>query len=307
MPRLSPKDLTSEIIQIMKQKARKDYGQSFIRRSAHTATLATLKGYLKVEAYLPQELKVGIFKTPQVYPVWIRISNSSNKVKNDAKKDVRGLAIQLQVEDKLQDFILVSTKYMPLCDLEGFHAILSMLRGIHPIKSAITLLAHLHLPSAIKLLLTLKHEPSPLDIPYFSITPYHCGNEVVKYTLIPANGYKSKRPVRLTPTYLRENMKRHLTSHSATFNLMVQVQKKGMSIEDASDLWDESVSPLIKVGEIKIKPQQFDRPSRRRLGEALTFSPGHSLKAHAPVGELNAARITIYKQMQKFRKRKRRK
>ena len=302
MAQTSPVKLTSEIICIMKQKAYKAYGHSSVKRSAHTATLATLKGYLKVEEHLPDQLKVGVFKTPEVYPVWIRISNSSNKVKNDTKKDVRGLAIQLQIEDKLQDFILVSTKYMPLRDLQGFHAILSLLNGSHPIRSLMTLLSHLHVPSALKLLLTMRHESSPLDIPYFSITPYRFGNDIVKYTLIPTSGYQSRRPVRLTPTYLRDNMKRHLTNQCATFNLMIQRRTKGMSIEDASDLWDEKASPLIKVGEIIIKPQQFDKPSRRRLGERLTFSPGHSLKVHAPIGTLNAARIIIYKQMQKFRK-----
>lgn len=294
--------LTTEIIQMMKQKAYKMYDHSRIKRSAHTATLATLKGYLRVEKNLPQEIQVGVFKRSKIYPVWIRISNSNNKIKNDAKKDVRGFGIQLQIQDKVQDFILVSTKYMPLRDLQAFHAILSLSSGRHPVKSMITLLAHMHFPSIFKLLLTLKHESSPLDIPYFSITPYRCGNQVVKYSLIPTSDYKSRRPVRLTPTYLRDNIKRHLTSHQATFDLMIQLKKKGMSIENSADIWDEKESPFIKVGEIIIKPQQFDSPSRKRLGEQLTFSPAHSLSAHAPIGTLNTARIIIYRQMQKFRK-----
>lgn len=294
--------LTSEIIQMMQKKACKMYKHSLIKRSAHTASLATLKGSLKIEENLPEEIRVGVFKRPDIYPIWIRISNSNNKVKNDAKKDVRGLAIQMNIQDQLQDFILVSTKYMPLRDLKAFHAILSLSNGRHLVRSIMTLLFHLNLSSVLKLLLTLKHESSPLDIPYYSITPYCCGNQVVKYSLIPTSRYKSKRPVRLIPTYLRDNMKRHLTSHPATFDLMIQLQKKGMSIENASDVWNEKESPLIKVGEITIKPQQFDSPSRRRLGERLTFSPGHSLNVHAPVGTLNTARIIIYRQMQKFRK-----
>lgn len=294
--------LTSDIIQMMQKKASQMYGHSMIKRSAHTASLATLKGSLKIEENLPKEIRVGIFKEATTYPVWIRISNSNTRVKNDAKKDVRGFAIQVSSQDQLQDFILVSTKYMPLRDLKAFHGIISLTNGVHPIKSIITLLAHTNLSSALKLLLTLKHETSPLDIPYYSITPYRCGNQVVKYSLIPTSAYKSKHPTRLTPTYLRDNMKRHLTNYKATFDLMIQVKKQGMSIEDVSDLWNEKQSPLIKVGEITIQPQQFDTPTRRRLGEGLTFSPGHSLKVHAPVGTLNMARTIIYSQMQKFRK-----
>ena len=302
MAHTSSEKLISEIVQIMQHKACEAYGHSHIKRSAHAASLATLKGTLTIEENLPQTVRVGLFEKAHTYPVWIRVSNSNPKVKNDAQRDVRGFAIQLQAQDQLQDFILASTPYMPLKDLQAFHAILSLSSGRQPIRSLLTLISHTHIPSIFKLLGTLKHESSPLDRSYYSITPYCCGNQVVKYSLIPTSSYKSKRPKRLTPTYLRDNMKRHLSSHQATFDLMIQLKKKGMSVENASDVWDEKVSPVIKVGKITIPPQLFDTPQRKLFGERLTFSPGHSLKEHRPVGTLNRARSVIYNEMQKFRK-----
>ncbi len=90
----------------------------------------------------------------------------------------------------------------------------------------------------------------------------------------------------------------------ATFDFMVQFQKRGMAIEDLSQEWDEKISPFIKVGEVIIKPQIFDTKKRRVLGEKLTFSPGYTLAEHALVGIINKARVIIYRHIADFRKKR---
>ena len=299
--------LIGHIIQMMKVKAMSEAKHQITKRSAHAKTLAVLKGYLKIESKLPSSLKTELFKEGAIYPAIIRLSNSSVKDKKDFKKDVRGFAIKIKVNNQIQDLILVSTKHMPLRHMEGFEAALCILNGIKPIASMIRLFQNIRWSELWRLILNRKHETSPLDISYYSMTPYACNQEVVKYRLMPTSHYHSHKPFWLTSTYLRDNMKKHLMTHRATFNLMVQLQKPGMPIEDVSATWSERESPFIKVAELMIKPQEFDIPKRWAMGEKLSFSPGNALINHRPIGALNRARVRIYKEMAQFRKERNKK
>lgn len=303
MKQIKEIQLTREIIEIMQQKALKDYAYKPIKRSAHTKTLAVLNGELTIDAQIPSKLKKGIFAKPDTYPVWIRISNSSNKPKDDSKKDVRGLAIQMMYEGELQDFILASTKHMPLRTLRGFHGAVSLVNRKNILQAMIELIQDINLTQLFKLATTRVHETSPLDIPYFSITPYALEDYAVKYMLRPTSTYTSQKPLNLTPTYLRDNMTKHLAQQEATFDVMIQVARAGLKVEDSSEEWDEWLAPPIKVGTLHIPPQVFDTTARIAYGEALTFSPAHASDIHRPLGSLNRARAMIYKEMQHFRKR----
>ncbi len=44
-------------------------------RQIHSKSHGLLSGEFIIEPNLPEDLKVGLFKTPQTYPVWIRFSN----------------------------------------------------------------------------------------------------------------------------------------------------------------------------------------------------------------------------------------
>lgn len=292
---------TQDIIRLMQQKAYKDYGMSGIKRSAHTKALAVLQGRFQVNPHLPPSLRIGMFKESKAYDVWIRISNASMKARKDNQKDVRGFALKMQTDGGVQDFLLVSTKYMPIRSMKGFHGALGLLNNRQPLKSLKELCQDLNWRVLLKLIVTMKHETSPLDLTYYSLTTYAFGDRAVKYALAPTSSSTSQKPLCLTSTYLKDNMKKHLASREATFDFLVQFQQKGMSLEDASQVWDEQLSPYIKVGKLTIPVQAFDTYTRQRFGEALTYSPGHAGKAHQPLGEMNKARTAIYEAMQRFR------
>jgi len=143
---------------------------------------------------------------------------------------------------------------------------------------------------------------SPLDIQYWSTTPYRFGpDQAVKYSLRPTSGHTSKKPAQPGEDYLAEAMQAHLSGHEATFDFCVQLRGDGMPIEDAAVRWDERLSPLRKVATLQIPAQEIRTAKRQRLGEELAFSPGHALPEHAPLGGLNRARIKIYTALAKFR------
>jgi hypothetical protein len=307
--------LIRDMADILQEKMSRDYRKGQTRRDAHPKNLACLQAEFIVEPNIPEALKVGIFAAPRIYPAWIRISSSSGRIQSDKVKDVRGFAIKIMgvegerferrnEEKETQDFILMSHPVMPLGTVELFHDAV-----YYSIKwSPMVFLARFVLSGNFHILNELnkarQNQASPLDIRYWSTTPYLCGpDQCVKYSLIPASHLKSSLPALLTDDYLTENMEKHLAAGEASFDFMMQLQKDPgrMPVEDAGVEWREDESPFIKVATLRIPAQVFRTREREDLAEDLSFSPAHSLMAHRPIGGINRARVEIYRRLSEFR------
>jgi len=307
--------LIKDMAVILQEKMAKDYRKGQTERDAHPKNLACLHAEFIVEPNIPAGLKVGIFASPQIYPAWIRISSSSGKIQSDKAKDVRGFAIKImgvkgerfqrQNEEKeTQDFILMSYPIMPLGTVKLFHEAV-----YYSIKwSPLVFFSRLVVSGNFQILNELRkarqNQTSPLDIRYWSTTPYLYGRDhSVKYSLLPTSPLKSSLPPILTDHYLTENMEKHLAAYEARFDFMIQVQKDPdrMPVEDAGVEWSERESPFIKVATLRIPPQAFRTREREELAEDLSFSPAHSLIEHRPIGGLNRARVEIYRYLSEFR------
>lgn len=307
--------LIRDMAVILQEKMSRDYRKGQTRRDAHPKNLACLQAEFIVEPNIPEALKVGIFAAPQTYPAWIRISSSSAKVQSDKVKDVRGFAIKIMgvdgerferhnEEKETQDFILMSHPVMPLGTVELFHDAV-----YYTIKwSPMVFLARFVLSGKFHILGELnkarQNQTSPLDIRYWSTTPYLCGPDTcVKYSLVPTSHRKSSLPAPLTDDYLSENVEKHLAAGEASFDFMIQLQKDPgrMPVEDAGVEWSEDESPFIKVATLRIPAQVFRTREREDLAENLSFSPAHSLIAHRPIGGVNRARVEIYRTLSEFR------
>ena len=300
---------------ILQEKMSTDYPAGQTKRDAHPKNLACLQAEFIVEPNIPAELKKGIFEFSGTHPAWIRISSSSGKIQSDKVKDLRGFAIkimgvkgerfQTQNEEKeTQDFILISHPTMPLGTVKLFHEAV-----YYSIKwSPLVFLSRLVVSGKSHIINELRkarqNQTSPLDIRYWSTTPYLCGSDYsVKYSIVPTSRLKSSLPPRLTDHYLTENMEKHLAANEASFDFMIQVQKDPgrMPVEDAGVEWSEKESPFIKVATIRIPPQAFRTKEREELAEDLSFSPAHSLIEHRPIGGINRARVEIYRHLSEFR------
>ena len=104
---------------LLQEKMSMDYPEGQTKRDAHPKTLACLQAEFIIEPDIPAELKKGIFKFPQTYPAWIRISSASGNIQSDKVKDLLGFAIKIMGvkgqrfqtqndEKKTQDFVLLS-------------------------------------------------------------------------------------------------------------------------------------------------------------------------------------------------------
>ncbi len=148
-------------------------------------------------------LQVGLFETPHSYDCWVRISNSSGKLQSDAMPDARGIAIKLLAprsraeagETSGQDFVLLDTPVMPLGTVAMFRDAVYYTIESTPVLLAAKFAITGHAGALIGLLGLRNTPSSPLDVRYWSTTPYRFGEDhVVKYSLIPTSVYTSPKP-----------------------------------------------------------------------------------------------------------------
>jgi hypothetical protein len=300
-----------EMTDILRRKMERDYPQGRTRRDAHPKTLGVLKGSFAIEPGLPAELRIGLFAKARTFDCWIRFSNASGTIQPDSVRDARGIAIKLMAARRKsstvdatlgQDFVLLDSPAMPLGTVALFRDAVYYAIESSPLLLGAKLLLSGNVGVLLSLLGLLGRPNSPLDIRYWSTTPYLLGaDRAVKYALIPTARHRSRRPESFGDAYLTDAMEAHLTRHVASFDFCVQLRHDNMPIEDAGLRWSEQDSPFVKVATLHIPKQKFRNKARHDLRESLSFSPAHALPEHAPIGGLNRARAAIYAALSKFR------
>ena len=302
---------TADLAARLKAKIIRDNPTGIMRRDAHPKMHGVVKAEFTVENDLPQELRVGIFAEPRSYQAWIRFSNQDGTIQADKARDIRGMAIKLmgvpgdklldsERHEQTQDFIVISTNVFVTKNVEEFDALIKAMTG--SIWSKIAFFAT-HWRVIWNLLTSLKKFANPLQMRYWSTTPYLFGDTAVKYSAIPHVPHPDAMPSEPGSDYLRQAMVRQLSQGEATFDFTVQLQTNAddMPIEDPGKEWKESESPFRKVATIRILQQEFDSEAQRVFGENLSFTPWHSLPAHRPLGGINRARKIVYDAISSFR------
>lgn len=294
-------------------------GEKPVRRDAHAKHHGCVRAEFIVEANLPEEMKLGIFQeTGRSFTAWIRFSNASGKANQpDSKGDARGMAIKLMgvagekllEEEKYeltQDFVMINHPVFfirNLPDYIEFFQVFQEAQGKLPLKfffpSINPLTWRLH-ELKIGLLIQSKKVISPLEIQYWSTTPYLLGNRAIQFSAKPWVSNISGRQSSNSQNYLREAMVEHLKNKEAGFDFLVQFQTDAdkMPIEDPTIRWN---SPYQKVASIKILPQTFDSKEQMDFCENLSYTPWHSLPEHRPLGGINRARKQVYQSISQLR------
>jgi hypothetical protein len=313
-PREAGEDaLTARIVKTMRHQLEKDYAPEATKRDAHPKHTGLLEGTFQVAPELPAELRVGIFAETRSYRAWVRTSNASAKPQSDAVRDVRGLAIKLldvpgakipeSDEPDTQDFVLLSTPSMPLGTVRLFHDAIVYGTRYSPLLFAAKMLLTGR-SRVLKELDAVRIRPtSPLEIRYWSTTPYRFGaDRVVKYSLLPTSDQVTALPpTPLAGDYLSTAMQTRLSGEDVSFAFAVQFRADGMPVHDAAPRWDETVSPFRTVATLTIPAQAFRTPERDRRSEELSFSPAHARVEHRPIGPVNRARMRVYRTNSEFR------
>ncbi len=313
------------------------------RRDQHPKSHGYIQGEFIVEGnisdrlpdgFSQQDFQVGVFAEPKTYPIWIRFSNGGSERGEDGDfvpdtvGDFRGIAIKLMdvhgemaIDDPHhqdeQDFMLINYPIFFIRDVQGyidFSAVVPAIEAIKKKKKSFDpsdLTPDLqsqfqNIAYTFPLIEKIKSQitTSPLEIPYWSATPYRLGERAMKFSVVPALSDEKFNPETATDrkNYLREAMTKHLENQDAYFDFKIQLQTDAdeMPIEDPLKEWDEQKSPYVKVATIKIPKQDFNTKERQQLDEKQSFSPWHSLRSLQPLGGVNRAR-KVYVELAKMR------
>jgi len=310
--------------------------RSPMMRDQHPKSHGCVQGELIVEENIPETMKVGVFKESKTYPIWIRFSNggSDRDPKTgdfvpDTVGDIRGMAIKLiDVEGEMvlpdsehqveQDFVLMNNPTFFIRGIQGYIDFFPVVKAIREGKITLKSSEPPQVPAelqskfqavayAFPILQKIKAKvtTSPLEIPYWSATPYKLGNQAIKFSVVPHATSEKFNPETAADksNYLREAMTKHLASKDAYFDFKIQLQTDAvkMPVEDPTVEWNEQESPYVKVATIRIPSQDFNTEGRKRFDEKQSFSPWHTLPEHQPLGGVNRARKRIYGELAKFR------
>ena len=286
-------------------------------RSQHPKAHGVVRATFQVHE-VPAAYRVGVFANPRYFAAWVRLSNGREK--DDRKPDVHGMAIKLldvpgekvlteEAGATTQDFVLADHPVFFARDAQHFLQFLGLKReqgierhtAVQAGKTEKELAAidgaqQTQLGKAFPALSGFfKKVTSPLTLEYFSQTPYQFGVRVVKYFVKPAesNGVADVLPE--SEDSLRSTMQQLLTTErrTARFEFGIEVQTNpSMPVDDATKAWDSAERVILAT--ITIPPQDFLSDTHRAFGEALSFSPWHSLPEHRPLGSINQARRDAY-------------
>lgn len=305
---------TQDLAARLKAKIIREHPTGIMRRDAHPKMHGVVKAEFIIEPDLPPDLAVGIFARPATYQAWVRFSNQDAALQPDADRDIRGMAIKLmgvagdkllegQRHEQTQDFVLISTHVFVTKNVEEFDLLIRAMTGSGWQKIGFFAFRWRVIWN---LLTSMRRYANPLQIRYFSTTPYLWGETAVKYSAIPRVKNLDPLPAKPAPDYLRQAMVAQLAKGEAWFDFAVQLQTDAetMPIEDPGRAWSEAASPFRKVASIRILQQEFDSEAQRAFGENLSYTPWHSLPAHRPLGGINRARRVVYDIISKYRHEK---
>lgn len=283
------------------------------QRDQHPKQHGCVWAEFQVLENLPERLRIGIFKEPKTFPAWVRFSSFQQE--DDTKKDAHGMAIKLmnvkgekllEKDAKTQDFVLSTLRSFFVKDAKDYAELFesgSILKFLFPhlfkwrireAKALVSTWLRRQFSSIV----------SPLEIQYWSATPYQLGPWVVKFFVKPSSNNVSGRKPGKTKDYLREAMVDYLKTQTASFDFYIQLQNQRnperTPIEDPRIEWKNVETH--KVATIKIPAQVFDSPEQEQFGEGLSFTPWHSLPEHRPLGSINRVRQEVYKRTAALRR-----
>jgi len=301
--------ITEKMIEAIKTISLNDAENGVLKRVNQGKSLACLNGEFTVSQSLPDSLKQGIFSTPKSYPAMIRFANASSD--DDSKKDFRGMSIKLsEVEgsslwgrDGDLDFTLNSHPALFAANPAEF---LSFLEANASGGIWKFFLNPGNWDSAAILIGGRDQISSPFDIRYWSTTPYRFGDDesiAVKYSVKPCSTIKSETPDDDHEDFFQDTMKTHLSNANVCFDFMVQFQTDPitMPVENASEEWDETISPFQAIATLTISDQNFQDEDNVAACEKMTFNPWQTLATHQPIGGINRVRRAVYSESGEYR------
>ncbi len=290
------------------------YPHGGAERAGNTKTYGVVRAAFEVPADLPPDLRVGVFAEPRIFRAYVRFAGPGPVVTDDiVNNGILSVGVKLMgvpgpklIDDEVatQDFLGISAPTFTTPNVVENLKLQRWLGRGAPVMYFLNPLDS-HYRDLVMQGLYAKSHASPLELRYWSTTPYAFGEgRAVQFTLVPRVRGRARVPRHPGPDYLREAMVAALAVGERVFDCYVQFQvdPHRQPIENASVVWPERLSPWRRVGVLRIPPQRFDSPAQLAFAHNLSFNPWHALAEHRPLGNQNRARRVIYLETSKLRR-----
>jgi hypothetical protein len=294
-----------------------------VLRSQHAKATGCVRAEFRIADDVPTDLQHGIFsRLGHTFSAIVRFSNSPEDLAKDGGDAARGMAIKLThaaataAEDAhggaTQDFLMVNNPRFLFGDPKSYVEFMkrkAIGEDISPVIGKVIAGVHLVLleHEAFEVVQEIRHAhvASPLEITYWSGTPYWLGvpdgksGHAVKYTAVSRQAGRTpvpEHPAREPDDYLTRALASGL-KHDAIFDFKIQLQTDAqkMPVENPAVAWDEHDSPPLTVATLRIPAQDVDPSSDlARECESMSFNPWHALPEHRPLGGMNRLRKVVY-------------
>jgi len=331
------------ISRLQDQAARRDpkkVKRRGVHAKAHGLIKATFEVLGATE--LPLKYRVGIFANPgEQFVAHLRPSNGAHTVQPDGARDARGLAMSLEVPmgdvpnarlpkefldlpDDMpigrQDFVLMSHPTFFAPDIRRLAVLMSILSVRSPVTKMARAFAFALGSGSFRQLgiagrTFARRVAHPLAADFHSTTPYLLGDDyVVKYSVELDDRRRFDRLAReQVQNFLSDALRESLKERPIELGFYLHVLSTSVVpdgsrsisdvVEDASLDWKALGAEKVRVATIRIGPQDPTEAARFLRAEEWQFNPWHALAVHRPLGSLNRARLAIYRDSARARKK----
>ena len=299
-------------------------------RDAHAKSHGILRGELRIDSGLPEELAQGLFATPRTYPVIVRYSTAPGDILPDGMPSFRGMAIKvIGVEGEkvlpeerdavTQDFLFVNHPTIPtgtvdkylreikqLSQLAGQPDVVQKVAAVG--TKAINVVANAVGEEVIGVVGQGKRETGLLDQTFFTMAALRYGDYFGKINAVPITPALvetgKEHATHDDVAGLRDMVRRYFATHDAEYEIRIQLctDLDKMPVEDGGIRWPEEESPYRRVATLFLPAQESYSPARQVYADdILSFNPWHTIPAHRPLGNIQRVRRQAYDESAKFR------
>jgi hypothetical protein len=272
------------------------------------ATLGLADAELRFVDSLAEDLRHGFAQPGAAYRTTVRFSNAANTGEPDFKKDLRGAALRVHVDEGTVHDLLMTN--FPVSHARDAHQFVEFARAtaggpVSQARGIVRLLRLFGVHETIRMLRNVftarAHEPgSVLTETYWSRGALRWGPDIaVRYLLRPVSSTPASTPSQTDPDYLSADAARRLRAGGAQMELCIQRYRDETRtpIEDTAVRWADTDAPPEPVALLTLPQCDTTSPEAQSVAEAidaLAFNPWNTTDEFRPLGNLNRARKSAY-------------
>lgn len=296
------------LVALLRRNFQRPRPDASLPRLLHEKGHACLRGIFTVEPPADPSLRQGMFAVAGDYPALVRFSNGL--LADDRHPDIRGMAIKLsgvpgEVCDSApagqQDFLLIDSPRLPARDVGETLDYLQAVDGLREATpQALAAPSYLmpgfrpwrlrghYLATLLSVGLGHLRNRSLSERTYYGIVPFRLGaGGAMKFQCRPDAATAVCRP---RGRDLAEKLRNALADGPLSFDFLIQPrQGEAESLELTGAPW---TGAFHRVARLHL-PQRQEAESGA-ADNGIAFSPWNSLRAHEPLGTINALRRTVY-------------